>query len=48
MPLEIERYAKKFSVAPGTIVGRLQHENLVSKAFGNELKTKIDLFESSI
>lgn len=48
MPLEIERYAKIFRVAPGTIVGRLQHENLVSKAFGNDLKTKIKLFESSI
>lgn len=44
MPLEIERYAKKLGVAPGIIVGRLQHEDLVSKAFGNELKTKIKLY----
>ena len=46
MPLQIERFAKKLRVAPGIIVGRLQHENLISKAFGNELKTKIELFNS--
>jgi len=46
MPLEIERYAKKIKVAPGIIVGRLQHKNLVLKTFGNELKTKIELFNS--
>ena len=46
MPLEIERYAKKLRIAPGIIVGRLQHEDLVSKAFGNDLKTKIELFNS--
>jgi addiction module HigA family antidote len=45
-PLKIERLAKKLRVAPGIIVGRLQHEGLVSKAFGNELKTKIELFQS--
>lgn len=44
MPLEIKRLAKKLRVAPGIIVGRLQHNDLVSKAFGNELKTKIELF----
>ena len=44
--LEIERYAKKLGVAPGIIIGRLQHENLVLKAFGNELKTKVKLFNS--
>jgi hypothetical protein len=44
MPLEIESYAKKLGVAPGIIVGRLQHEELVSKAFGNDLKTKIELY----
>ncbi len=42
MPMQIERYAKKLRVTPGIIVGRLQHEDLVSKAFGNELKTKIE------
>jgi addiction module HigA family antidote len=44
IPQEIERIAKNLSVAPGIIVGRLQHEERVSKAFGNELKTKIELF----
>jgi Zn-dependent peptidase ImmA (M78 family) len=44
MPLEIESHAYKLGVAPGIIIGRLQHEDLVSKAFGNELKTKIELF----
>lgn len=46
MPMQIERYAQKLRVAPGIIIGRLQHEDLVSKAFGNELKTKIELFNS--
>jgi addiction module HigA family antidote len=44
MPWEIEKYSKKLRVAPGIIVGRLQHEGLVPKAFGNELKIKIELF----
>lgn len=44
IPMQIERYAKKLRVAPGIIVGRLQHEDLVPKAFGNKLKTKIELF----
>lgn len=44
MPMEIESYAQKLRVAPGIIVGRLQHENSVSNAFGNELKVKINLF----
>lgn len=42
MPMQIERYAKKLRVTPGIIVGRLQHEDLVSKAFRNQLKTKIE------
>jgi HTH-type transcriptional regulator/antitoxin HigA len=46
MPLQIKQFSKKIRVAPGIIVGRLQHEDLVSKAFGNELKTKIELFNS--
>jgi HTH-type transcriptional regulator / antitoxin HigA len=46
MHLEIERLAKRLRVAPGIIVGRLQHEDLVSKAYGNELKSKIKLFNS--
>lgn len=46
MPFQIERYAQKLRVAPGIIVGRLQHEDLVSKSSGNELKTKIELFHS--
>lgn len=46
IPMQIERYAKKLRVAPGIIVGRLQHEDLVPKAFGNKLKTKIELFQS--
>lgn len=46
MPMEIEEYARKLRVAPGIIVGRLQHEDLVSKTFGNDLKTKTELFRS--
>jgi HTH-type transcriptional regulator/antitoxin HigA len=40
----IAEYAQQLRVAPGIIIGRLQHENLVSKAFGNELKIKMELF----
>jgi HTH-type transcriptional regulator/antitoxin HigA len=43
--LEIEQYAQEFRVAPGVIVGRLQHEELVSRAFGNSLKSSITLFQ---
>lgn len=46
LPKQIERLAQQLSVAPGIIVGRLQHEDWVSKAFGNELKTKIELFQA--
>ncbi|MBX7203227.1 MAG: HigA family addiction module antidote protein [Bacteroidia bacterium] len=45
-PMEIKSFAQKLRLAPGIIVGRLQHDDLVSKAFGNELKTKIELFNS--
>jgi addiction module HigA family antidote len=44
MTKEVEQFASKIRVAPGIIIGRLQHEDLVSKAFGNDLKTKIELF----
>ena len=44
MPLEIKIYAKKLRIEPAIIVGRLQHDNLISRSFGNELKTKIELF----
>jgi addiction module HigA family antidote len=45
-PVEIKRISKKLRVAPGVIVGRLQHENCIAKSFGNDLKTKIELFNS--
>lgn len=47
-PSEIESYAKTIRVAPGIIIGRLQHEKLASRAFGNEFKTKIELFRNNI
>ena len=47
-PLEIKKFANNLKVAPGIIFGRLQHEDLVSKAFGNELKVKIQLFASML
>jgi HTH-type transcriptional regulator/antitoxin HigA len=46
IPQQIKRYAQKLRVAPGIIVGRLQYANLAPKAFGNELKTRIELFHA--
>jgi HTH-type transcriptional regulator/antitoxin HigA len=46
LPFEIAAYAQKLRIPAGIIVGRLQHEDLVSKAFANELKVKINLFEA--
>lgn len=43
---QIEQYAQKLRVPPGVIVGRLQHEEKVSNSFGNDLKIKINLFQS--
>jgi HTH-type transcriptional regulator/antitoxin HigA len=43
-PSQITQFAQKFNVASGIIVGRLQHEKLISNTFGNELKQKVDLF----
>jgi addiction module HigA family antidote len=42
--VQIQSIAKVLRIHPGIIVGRLQHEDRVSKAFGNVLKTKLELF----
>jgi len=37
----ILRFAKQIGIAPGIIVGRLQHENIISFAQGNKLKKRV-------
>ena len=34
----IESFAKQINIAPGIVVGRLQHDNLLPKSHGNKLK----------
>ena len=36
--IDIERFADKIGIAPGIVVGRLQHENIIKKNTGNKLK----------
>lgn len=36
----INKFARQLGIAPGIIVGRLQHEGLVPFSFGNKLKNK--------
>ena len=40
---DIENFAKDLQIAPGIVVGRLQHENYLSFNVGNKLKQKIEL-----
>ena len=35
---QIEKFAKSIGIAPGIVVGRLQHDKVISMSFGNELK----------
>lgn len=42
---KIIRISRKYEMHPGIVVGRLQHEDLVAKNFGNHLKVKVSLFE---
>lgn len=39
-PDRILRFAKQIDIAPGIIVGRLQHENIISFSQGNKLKKR--------
>lgn len=39
--LEIQRFAREINVAPGIVVGRLQHDRLIPFNRGNSLKRKI-------
>ena len=41
----ILRFAEKIGIAPGIIVGRLQHENIISFAQGNKLKKRFRFSE---
>lgn len=38
----IQEFAKKVGIAPGIVVGRLQHENLLPYTHCNELKQHLD------
>ena len=40
---DIEDFANTLQIAPGIVVGRLQHENYLSFNVGNKLKQKIEL-----
>lgn len=35
---QVERFAKQIGIAPGIVVGRLQHDGLLSNTYGNKLK----------
>ena len=43
----IRRFAHKFCVPPGIILGRLQHMGVVRHSWGNELKQRIQLFDNN-
>jgi addiction module HigA family antidote len=38
----IERFAKSVNIAPGIVVGRLQHDNILPMKVGNHLKIRYD------
>ena len=40
---QIERFAKSIDVAPGIVVGRLQHDGILPMSYGNKLKVKYEL-----
>jgi Zn-dependent peptidase ImmA (M78 family) len=37
---DIEQFAKKIGIAPGIVVGRLQHDKVIPMSFGNGLKER--------
>lgn len=40
---DVEKFAKDLQIAPGIVVGRLQHEKYFSFSVGNKLRQKIEL-----
>jgi addiction module HigA family antidote len=40
---EIEQFAKKIGIAPGIVVGRLQHDKIIPMNYGNRLKVKCEV-----
>jgi len=40
---DAERFARNIGIAPGVVVGRLQHEKKWRHSWGNHLKRKVDL-----
>ncbi len=45
---EIERFAAKIGIAPGIVVGRLQHDGLMSWKFNNSLKKTLKWKEPTV
>nr|WP_309690220.1 HigA family addiction module antitoxin [Armatimonas sp.] len=45
---EIERFAAKIGIAPGIVVGRLQHDRLMSWKFNNSLKKTLKWKEPTV
>jgi Zn-dependent peptidase ImmA (M78 family) len=39
---QIERFAKSIGIAPGIVVGRLQHDKVLSMSAGNHLKVRYE------
>jgi hypothetical protein len=43
----IQRFARKIGVAPGIVVGRLQHERRLHQAVGNDLRARYQFAPSA-
>jgi HTH-type transcriptional regulator / antitoxin HigA len=39
----LNRFAERIGIAPGIVVGRLQHDKIIPKNWHNDLKTRVDL-----
>jgi Zn-dependent peptidase ImmA (M78 family) len=39
---DIEQFAKKIGIAPGIVVGRLQHDKVIPMSYGNALKIRCE------
>jgi Zn-dependent peptidase ImmA (M78 family) len=41
-PLQIRRFAAQIGIAPGIVVGRLQHDTIMPMSWGNDLKERYE------
>ena len=44
----VRHFAKTIGIAPGVVVGRLQHDKMISFSYLNQLKQKFELVESTL